>query len=101
MPKRESSFQSYIIRTLRAMVEPDGFVLVQDGSYIQGFPDILILYKDRWAALECKRHIDAHEQPNQRYYINLINEKMTFASFISPENEEEVINDLQQALRIR
>lgn len=96
----ESAFQSHIILRLRDLIEPDGYVLCLDGNYIQGFPDILILYIDRWAALECKRNQNAHIEPNQRYYITHLNE-LAFAAFICPENEEEVINDLHKALRIR
>jgi hypothetical protein len=71
-----------------------------DSSYIQGIPDILVLYKNRWAALECKRSYNSTEQPNQRYYVDYL-DRLSFASFISPETEEEVLDDLQQALRIR
>ncbi len=100
MAKLESSFQSDLIQRLNKLIGRNGFVLNLDGSYIQGFPDILVLYRDRWAALECKRNYNSVEQPNQRYYINIMN-KLSFASFITPETEEEVLDDLQQALRIR
>jgi hypothetical protein len=49
-----------------------------------------------WATLECKSSEDASTQPNQEYYIERLGE-MSFAAYIYPENEEEVLNALQQA----
>lgn len=69
-----------------------------DSGYIQGIPDLLVLYKDKWASLECKQTTRAKKQPNQEYYIGLMDE-MSFARFISPENKEEVLYELHQALR--
>ena len=60
---------------------------------IQGIPDLLILYKDKWAALECKQHAGASIRPNQRYYVDLM-DKMSFSRFVYPENKDEVLDDL-------
>jgi hypothetical protein len=57
---------------------------------------LIILYKDKWAMLECKQSEKASRQPNQEYYITKAS-NMSFARFICPENEEEVLSDLQQA----
>lgn len=94
---RESGFQARLIGKLKTMF-PGCFVLKNDANYIQGFPDLTVLYKNKWALLECKRGSEAHKQPNQQYYIDHGNE-MCFARFICPENEEEVLNDLQHAFR--
>ena len=95
MPK-ESQFQARLIQKLKNRF-PGCIVLKNDANYIQGFPDLTVLYKGhKWALLECKRESDAHKQPNQQYYIDRGNE-MAFARFICPENEEEVLHDLQQA----
>ena len=96
----ESGFQGHLIKRLNDIVGRDGFVLKTDPNYIQGFPDILVLYRDRWAALECKKSLREPFQPNQEYYLDCIMNRMTFAGVVYPENEDEVINDLQQALRI-
>ena len=69
-----------------------------DASYIQGIPDLTVLYKDKWAMLECKQHAKASHQPNQDYYVKKTNE-MSYASFVYPENMTEVLNELEQALQ--
>lgn len=79
---------------------PGCVVLKNDSGYIQGIPDILVLYEHSWAALECKTNTSARHQPNQDYYINKLDE-MSFASFISPETEVEVLHDLQQTFELR
>jgi len=91
---RESTYQSHLI--VRARREfPGCFILKNDSSYMQGVPDLLILFRDKWAMLEVKISKDATEQPNQRHYVNLLN-VMSFAAFIYPSNEEEVFSGLQQ-----
>jgi hypothetical protein len=93
----ESNFQAKLIRELKDEF-PGCMVLKNDSGYIQGIPDLLVLYKDKWASLECKQTTRAKKQPNQEYYIGLMDE-MSFARFISPENKEEVLYELHQALR--
>lgn len=95
----ESRFQSQLIKELK-QIFTGCVILKNDSSYIQGIPDILVLYKKRWAMLEVKASINSPVQPNQEYYVDLLND-MSFAAFICPENKEEVLNDLQQALRLR
>lgn len=88
----ERHFQSGLIKELKEKL-PGCVVLKNDPDYIQGIPDLLVLYKERWAALECKKDDRASHRPNQEYYIRVLNE-MSFAKFISPENKEEVVNEL-------
>lgn len=94
---KENQFQAKLIRDIKATY-PGCVVLKNDASYLQGFPDLLVLFEDKWAALECKRKTDAHKQPNQEFYIDKLG-KMSYASFICPENREEVMNELQQTFR--
>ena len=91
----ENRFQSKLIKEIEDTL-PGSIVLKNDANYIQGIPDLLILYKDKWAALECKKNEKASARPNQRYYVNLMN-SMSFSRFIYPENKEEVLNELQLA----
>lgn len=88
----ESGFQDRLIKTLEALF-PGCMVFKMD--QIQGIPDLLVLYKDKWASLECKRSAKAKRQPNQEYYVGKMNE-MSFSRFVSPENKEEVLDELQQ-----
>lgn len=92
----ESGFQDRLIDELHEMF-PGCLVLKQDAY--QGIPDLLILYGDKWASLECKKSSRAEHQPNQDYYVDLMNE-MSFSRFIFPENKEEVLDELQQAFRL-
>lgn len=91
----ESGFQSKLIRELKKMF-PGCMVMKTDPSYIQGLPDLLILYGDKWATLECKRSANAKRQPNQPYYVDKM-DKMSFSRFICPENKESVLLELQHA----
>ena len=79
---------------------PGCFVLKPDSSEVQGIPDLLILYNDTWAALECKKDKTATHRPNQDFYVDLMN-RMSFSAFIFPENEEEVLDALQLAFESR
>ena len=96
---KESDFQAELIKELKKEF-PGCMVLKNDPNYIQGIPDLLILYRDRWAALECKKEKNAKHQPNQDYYIVKM-DSMSFARFIYPENKEEILNELQRSLRVR
>lgn len=89
----ENKFQANLIKKLKKDY-PGCFILKNDPTYIQGIPDLLVLYKDKWAALECKKSSKARHQPNQDYYVEQMN-KMSFSSFISPENEDEVLTELR------
>ena len=93
--KLESGFQDRLRDSLKAMF-PGCMIFKME--QIQGIPDLLVLYKDKWALLEVKRSANAPKQPNQEYYVDILN-KMSFSRFIYPENKEEVLNDLQQAFR--
>jgi hypothetical protein len=95
----ESQYQSHLIGVLREMF-PGCFILKNDADYLQGVPDLLVLYANKWAMLEVKVSKFAKERPNQAHYVNLLNE-MSFAAFIYPENEEDVLRELQDAFRSR
>lgn len=92
MSKLESKFQKELIDEVK-MRYPGCVALKNDSSYIQGFPDLTILYQDKWAVLEVKRERGASKQPNQEYYVEKL-DKMSFSRFVFPENKDEVLEDL-------
>ena len=88
----ENRFKTKLIKEIEEMF-PGCIVMHLDPNEIQGIPDLLILYRDKWAVLEGKDYKDAPVRPNQPYYVDLMN-KMSFASFIYPENKDEVLDEL-------
>lgn len=96
---KESKFQSDLIKEIKKTF-PGCMVLKNDPTYIQGIPDLMVLYKNKWAVLECKKSKNAKHRPNQDHYISKMN-KMSFGRFVYPENKQEVIHDLQQAFGLR
>ena len=96
---KESKFQHDLIDEIEARF-PGSIVMKLDPTYIQGIPDLLVLYEDRWATLECKKSATAPARPNQPYYVELMNE-MSFSAFIFPENKEAVLNEMEQSFSRR
>lgn len=99
---KENNFQSNLIDELYDMF-PGCMVMKLDAHYIQGIPDLLVLYRKKWAVLECKRSYKDYlkslkRNPNQEYYVKLMDD-MSFASFIYPEIKEEVLSDLEQTFK--
>ena len=74
---------------------PGCYIYKTDPRQIQGSPDLLILYKNQWAALEVKASRDASHRPNQDYRVQQMNQ-MSFAAFVYPENLEETLNELER-----
>jgi len=86
----ESGFQDKLRAELKTLF-PGCMIFKMDQQ--QGVPDLLVLYKNMWASLEVKKSANASKQPNQEYYVDLMN-KMSFSRFICPENKEEVLDEL-------
>jgi hypothetical protein len=91
----ENKFQSKLIKELKKEF-PGCMILKNDPTYIQGVPDLLVLYKDKWCALEVKKSATAKHQPNQDYYVDKMNE-MSHSAFIYPENKDQVLGNLRKA----
>jgi hypothetical protein len=96
MMPTEAAYQAKLIKRLQAML-PEAIILKNNPDEVQGIPDLLILWGWTWAMLEVKKSANEPEQPNQAYYVGLMYE-MSYAAFICPENEEEVLDELQSTL---
>lgn len=91
----ERAFQAELTAELRERFE-GCYVLKGNSARQQGIPDWLILYDNKWAALEVKRKRPTSRsdfQPNQEYFINEM-DKMSFAAFIYPENKDDILREL-------
>lgn len=95
---KESEFQAKLIREIKKRF-PGAIVLKNDPNYIQGFPDLTVLYKDHWAILEIKRSEKASHQPNQDYYVSQA-DRMSIGRFVYPENMMEVLDDLARSFQV-
>lgn len=92
----ERKFEKQVCSELLEMF-PGAVLLKLDPLYIQGIPDRLILFGERWASLEIKRLPTSHKQPNQEFYIKKLN-NMSYASFLNIKNKELVYDRLQRLL---
>ena len=95
--RNENKFQSDLIKEIKRRFE--GCIVTKlDSAHIQGIPDLLILYRNHWATLECKKSARAAHRPNQKYYVDLMDD-MSFSRFIYPENMEVVLDELQRSFK--
>ena len=93
----ESRFKTKLVKEIETRI-PGAMVFHLDPNEKQGAPDLLVLYKDTWAALEGKKTKTSSHRPNQDYYVQTM-DKMSFARFIYPENKEEVLNELERSFK--
>lgn len=91
---RESEFQRKLIEELELRF-PGCCILKNDSQYIQGFPDLTMLYGKHWAVLETKRQPKSSKRPNQEHYVEKLND-MSYSSFVNPKNKELVLCELEQ-----
>lgn len=97
--KLERDYQTGVLKKIEKMF-PGCIILKNDSGYQQGIPDWSVLWINAWAFLEIKRSVNAEEQPNQRWFVERADD-MCFGAFIYPENEEEVLDALLHAFRVR
>ena len=95
MARLESDYKPRLHKRIERMF-PGIVIIINDEQTFQGIPDTLLLYGNMWAMLEVKKSRNARRRPNQPYWVEFF-DRMSFAAFICPENEEEVLHDLQQA----
>lgn len=95
----ESEFQRSLVKELEVRF-PGCIILKNDSTYIQGIPDLLVLYENHWASLEVKKSGKASHRPNQQYYVDKMND-MSYSAFIFPENKEEVLDEMERSFKRR
>lgn len=95
MAKLENEFQGKLIAEIKRRF-PGIIVLKNDEQYLNGIPDLTLLWQDRWAFLEVKRSLREDYEPLQEYYIKKAND-MSFGSMICPENKVLVLDKLEVA----
>lgn len=95
----EGRFKEGLTQELE-QIFPGCIIIKNDEQLLQGIPDILLLWEDRWAMLEVKKSATAAKQPNQEYWIKIF-DQMSFGAFVFPENKDEVLHALQQSFTAR
>lgn len=94
----ENQYQKKLIQKIKHDF-PGSIITKLDSGHIQGIPDLLVLWRDKWATLEVKKNERASHRPNQELYVDRMNE-MSFSRFIYPENEKEVLDELSKSFGI-
>lgn len=94
---KESEFQHKLIKKIEDRF-PGAIVMKNDPNYIQGIPDLTVLYENHWATLECKKSAVENHQPNQDYYVEKMN-GMSYSTFIYPENMEEALDGMERSFK--
>lgn len=95
----ENKYQSKLIKKIKKLF-PESMVLKLDSAYLQGIPDLLVLFKNTWVTLEVKKSAKESHRPNQDYYVKKMAD-MSYSAFIYPENEEVILNEIQHIFKLR
>ena len=98
----ESNFQAKLKKEIKDRF-PGCYILKNDPTFIQGVPDLTILYEDKWAMLEVKKDEAAlkrslKKNPNQKIHVDRLNQ-MSYAAFIYPENKEEILHEMERSFK--
>jgi hypothetical protein len=92
----EGEYKTQLTKRIYKRFGDSCIVVRLDSALRQGIPDMAIFFDGGfWAALEAKTSAHARRQPNQQHYVEKLN-RMCFADFICPENEEAVLDALEQ-----
>lgn len=90
----ESKFKEKFFEEFKAKVPQTG-ILYKASFSKRSYPDVVLLGPNgRWAVLEFKRAEKAARRIHQALHIEILSE-MGYARFVSPENSEEVIRELE------
>jgi hypothetical protein len=90
----ESEFKKQVKQRIRERFPNLDLDFINTKPYNRSMPDTFVIGPWAWAALEFKRSALAAQQANQDYHIERLNRK-GYATFVFPENLEEVLDDLE------
>ena len=91
----ESEFKKYTKNRIIDRFPNLDLDIIDINAYnFRSMSDLVILGPEVWAALEFKRSKDSSHRPNQDYHIARLNKK-GYATFVYPENLEEVLDELE------
>lgn len=91
--KLEREFEKDFMEDLDEVL-PNGHWIKGNSQMQQGIPDRMFLHGEHWAMLEFKRETDSAKQENQDWFIEKFN-NMSYAKIVTPENAQEVIDEIQ------
>ena len=100
MAKKEAEFKSQLYKKIRERF-PGSEVLPNDANHVQGIPDATVYFPNgRYMMLEGKRAETSSRRPNQKYYVQESPLSQN-AMFVHPENEEEVLSELERRYKLK
>ena len=97
--RRETKFKKMFKKKLKRLY-PECIIVEADPTYFWSVPDVYFFLGSFWAALEFKRTEGSSRRPNQEYWVEVL-DKMSFARFVYPGVEEEVLSELEAAIQNR
>lgn len=98
--KLEAEFQAAFVKRIRKSFNR-ALVLKNDSGYLQGIMDLTIILPGVIVFIEVKPYVGAPYEPNQEYYLDLVQQFGFFSVTLYPENEEEVFRAIQETQRPR
>lgn len=96
MAQPEGRFKTELKKRMEVRF-PGAIILKNDEQLCPGIFDLVILYGPWYAAVEVKRNGTAPYRPNQEYYLDLVQRMGGLAFTLYPENEEEVLDEIQRS----
>ena len=97
--KNENKYRQDLVKKIKEIF-PDIIIIHGNPNEIQGIPDLILFYKNKYAMIETKKLKKSKKQQNQDYYIDFIKDWGSFASFVQRDNEEVVLNELRRYFEI-
>lgn len=95
--KREATFKSDFIKTLKKEVHPLAVLQYkEDATTVVGFPDTLVILESIVVFIEFKQHKNAKFRPLQKEWNKKLNDNGHFAFICYPECADEVLTQIKR-----